>query len=101
MTETVLREIYLYLREHELVRNESEFSKNWLGKSDCYMRTLRYKKAEPSIGSFAICAVRLEHTRKQLSSHSVADDLRRYSELCRNHVTASAPQNLHQLGNSV
>jgi hypothetical protein len=98
---TILNEIYELLRTNDLVRSESAFSRDWLDKSESYMRTLRFKDAEPSAGAIAICAVRLEHTRKQLSSHSVADDLQRYGELCRNHVTASAPQNLHQLGKSV
>ena len=67
MQKTILNEIYAVLRANDLVRSESEFSKEWLGKSECYMRTLRFKKTEPSAGAVAICAIKLEHYGKRLA----------------------------------
>jgi hypothetical protein len=30
-------------------------------RSECYMRTLRFKQANPSVGTLAICASKLQH----------------------------------------
>ena len=30
-------------------------------RSECYMRTLRFKRANPSVGTLAICASKLQH----------------------------------------
>jgi hypothetical protein len=43
------------------VRSESEFSIDWLGRSDCYLRTLRFKRSAPSVGSVAMCTSKLRH----------------------------------------
>jgi hypothetical protein len=39
----VIREIYDVLIAHHIVGNESEFSKDWLNRSECYLRTLRFR----------------------------------------------------------
>jgi hypothetical protein len=62
----VLDEAYELLKETGIVSSESEFSEWWLGHSECYLRTLRFKSAEPSIGSIAICASRLGKAGKQM-----------------------------------
>ena len=54
------------LRSTDIVSNESDFSVNWLGHSESYVRTLRFKKAEPSIGSLAICASRLRNVGEKM-----------------------------------
>ena len=45
--------------------NEAEFSKDWLGKSESYVRGLRFKGVDASTGSLAICASNLQHYGKQ------------------------------------
>ena len=61
MAKTVLDDVYQLLHGIGAVRSESEFSKDWLGRSECYMRTLRFKCLQPSVGSIAICASKLQH----------------------------------------
>jgi hypothetical protein len=59
MKKSVIFEIFGELKQAELVRSEQEFCRNWLGRSECYMRTMRFKRAQPSLGTLAICADRL------------------------------------------
>ncbi len=56
------------LRETGLVRGRSDFCTEWLGQSECYMRTITFKKAEPSLGVLAICASRLQKAGEQMVS---------------------------------
>ena len=61
MAETVLDEVYRELKAMELTRSENQFSVEWLGRSECYMRTLRFENQPPSIATIAICASKLQH----------------------------------------
>ncbi len=61
MAKMVLGEVYSLLRSIGVVRSEREFSTEWLGRSECYMRTLRFKGTEASVGAVAICASKLQH----------------------------------------
>ena len=61
MEGTVLKEVYELLRNIGAVANEAEFSSDWLGRSECYMRMLRFKGIGASTGSVAICASKLQH----------------------------------------
>lgn len=61
MSKAVLSDVYKLLHSINAVRSESEFSKDWLGRSECYMRSLRFNGLEPSVGSIAICASKLQH----------------------------------------
>ena len=63
---TFIIEAYELLRGSGLVSNESEFSEEWLGHSECYLRTLRFKNAEPSRGSIAVLASRLQRAGEQM-----------------------------------
>ena len=56
------------LRETGLVRGRSDFCTDWLGQSECYMRTITFKKAEPSLGVLAICASRMQQAGEQMVS---------------------------------
>ena len=58
---TILNEVYDLLKSKQLVSSESEFSRDWLGRSECYLRTLRFKGTTPSVGCVAICASKLQH----------------------------------------
>jgi len=61
MEKMVINEIFDMLRGMKVVSSESEFSRDWLGRSECYLRTLRFKGSEPSVGAIAICASKLQH----------------------------------------
>jgi hypothetical protein len=61
MQKTDLNEVFELLQQIGSVSSESEFSKDWLARSECYMRTLRFKQANPSVGTLAICASKLQH----------------------------------------
>ena len=61
MSKTVLSDVYKLLHSINAVRSESEFSKDWLGRSECYLRSLRFNGLEPSVSSIAVCASKLQH----------------------------------------
>ena len=61
MQKTVLNDVFELLVQIGAVSSESEFSKDWLCRSECYMRTLRFKRSRPSVGTLAICASKLRH----------------------------------------
>ena len=61
MEKTVLKDVYALLKQLGAVASESEFSTDWLCRSECYVRSLRFTGNEPSIGSVAICASKLQH----------------------------------------
>ena len=47
MQETVLNDVFELLVQIGAVSSESEFSKDWLFRSECYMRTLRLSVLNP------------------------------------------------------
>ena len=61
MSKTILNEVFELLHTMKVVSSESEFSKDWLGRSECYLRSLRFKGTTPSVGCVAICASKLQH----------------------------------------
>ena len=77
MAKTVLDDVYQMLHAIGAVRSESEFSKDWLGRSDCYLRTLRFKRVPPSVGSIAICASKLQHYGQRMLSTTEHEQLGR------------------------
>jgi hypothetical protein len=60
MQKTVLNEVFELLQQIGAVSSESEFSKDWLCRSAFYMRT-RLKRVKPRVGTLAICASKLQH----------------------------------------
>ena len=66
MQRTVLKEIYALLKTIGAVANEAEFSRDWLGRSESYVRGLRFKGVNASTGSVAICASKLQHYGLQM-----------------------------------
>ena len=66
MEKTVINEVFDLLKAIKAVDSESEFSRDWLGRSECYLRTLRFKGTEPSVATIAICASKLQHYGQQL-----------------------------------
>ena len=61
MSKVFIYKVFELLSQIHAVDSESEFSKDWLGRSECYLRTLRFKQKEPSVGTLAICASKLQH----------------------------------------
>lgn len=59
-------EAFDLLKSKGIVSSESEFSESWLAHSECYLRTLRMKRAEPSIGVVAIVGSRLQKAGEQI-----------------------------------
>lgn len=37
-------------------------------RSECYMRTLRFKRVKPSVGTLAVCASKLQHYAKRMTA---------------------------------
>ena len=84
MQRTVLTEVYALLKRIEAVANEAEFSRDWLGRSECYMRMLRFKGVGASTGSVAICASKLQHYGKRMYESSAHSELgKQFIELRR------------------
>ena len=91
---TTILEVFGYLKSKQLVSGESEFSKHWLGCSEGYMRKLRQKNTEPSLGTIAICASRLQNAADQLGAlpryQPLAKQLVSMSNKCRSLVDADS-----------
>ncbi|WP_082644911.1 DUF6626 family protein [Thalassobacter stenotrophicus] len=66
VTKTILNDVYELLNSIGAVRSEGEFSTEWLGRSECYLRTLRFKGSDASVGAVAICASKLQHYGKRM-----------------------------------
>ena len=77
MQKTIINEIFDLLRASGAVTSEREFSELWLGRSECYLRTVRFKGGVPSTGAIAICASKLQHYGNQLVEQTNHHDLGR------------------------
>ena len=88
----LVEEIYMVLKQWDMVSGQSDFCEDWLSHSECYLRALKMKGAEPSIGAVAILASRLLNAAEQLaidpSYQSLVEQLRRLSNRCREIVDA-------------
>lgn len=67
----MIEEVFLELKESGLVRSGNEFSREWLGMDESYMRSLRAKKRQPSAKVLAKCAKRLRQTGDALSGSAM------------------------------
>ena len=90
MEKTVLYEVFDYLKGIEAVDSESEFSTDWLGRSECYMRSLRFKQVQPSIGTLAICSSKLSHygnrLKRKQKHNNISAQLLRLSAACNRQI---------------
>ena len=59
MTLRLLEQVRDQLKACNAVRSEREFCEQWLGKSECYMRSLRFNQMHPSADA-------MMHVRKQV-----------------------------------
>ena len=94
MKKTVLNEVYDLLKKIGAVSSESEFSRDWLCRSECYVRTLRFKRVKPSVGTLAICASKLQHYGHCMTATEAQTQLgNRFIELserCHKQINADA-----------
>ena len=59
MSETILDVVRDQLVAAGMVQTQAEFCENWLGRSECYMRTLRFNGLGPSAEVLATLGSRL------------------------------------------
>ena len=94
MQKTVISEVFELLQQIGAVSSESEFSRDWLARSECYMRSLRFKQANPSVGTLAICASKLQHYASSLTAterHAqLAKQFIELSERCHTQINPDA-----------
>jgi hypothetical protein len=94
VSKVFIYEVFELLSQIRAVDSESEFSKDWLGRSECYLRTLRFKQKEPSVGTLAICASKLQHYGKRMvltEEHKrIGDKFLKLSEKCHQHINAQS-----------
>ena len=94
MQKTVLNDVFLLLQQMGAVDSEVEFSRDWLCRSECYMRTLRFKRAQPSVGTLAICASKLQHYGRCMTAtdkhKKMGAQFIELSELCHQQINSNA-----------
>ena len=59
MTLRLLEQVRDQLKTCNVIRSEREFCEQWLGKSECYMRSLRFNQVNPSTDALMTCASKL------------------------------------------
>ena len=95
----ILQEIRDQLKQCRAVSSDREFCEQWLGKSECYMRTLKYGELTPSADALMTCASKLCWYAGELAnstqSHHVhwAEVFERLCERCVNTVELQAQHN--------
>jgi len=72
VTTTLLERVRDRLREAGIVATDREFCEAWLGKSECYVRGLRFNHLPPSADALANCASRLAWAARELREHNTA-----------------------------
>ena len=94
MEKSVLNRIFCFLREQGLVESESEFSRDWLARSECYLRSVRFKRAQPSVSTVAVCASKLHYYAEKMrecGTHSeLAAQFSELSEQCHHYINSEA-----------
>ena len=68
MNRELLHEVRDVLRAADAIASEREFCERWLGKSECYMRTLRFNTIEPSADALATVSNRHNYYAEQMHS---------------------------------
>jgi hypothetical protein len=66
MTRHVLETARRELIAAGLVQHSTEFCQSWLGKSECYLRTLRIQNIEPSADALSTLASKLRYYADKL-----------------------------------
>lgn len=86
----ILNEVFQKLKELGMVRSEGEFSRDWLGRSESYLRNIRFNGLSPSLSSVAVCASKLQHFGQQLLDEgmqkNLGEQLVSLAAKCHSHV---------------
>ena len=56
-----------------IVQNTPEFCHSWLGRSEGYIRVLRYHNHEPSVGTLGLCSSKLGYYAARLAASDQHD----------------------------
>ena len=92
-------DIYELLIKYKFIKNESEFSIYWLGKSESYWRNLRCRDAIPSVGAIAICGSKLRYYGNIFSAvddrKALSEEFLRQSANCYKYVNQNVGRGLH------
>ncbi|WP_090195667.1 DUF6626 family protein [Pseudomonas pohangensis] len=73
MAKKCIFDIYQYVKSLGAVVSQKEFCEKWLGRSECYFRTIRHKGKEPSLAAMAACARRLDAYIEEVESAGASD----------------------------
>ena len=91
--------VYEMLLKYKFIKNESEFSVYWLGKSESYWRNLRCRGAIPSVGAIAICGSKLRYYGNIFSAvddrKALSEEFLRQSANCHKYVNQNVGRGLH------
>ena len=88
MSRKLLHEVRDVLKQSNAIVSEREFCERWLGKSECYMRTLRFNTIEPSADALATVSNKLKYYAEQMHSKDtqhlkdLAVEFERLAEAC-------------------
>ena len=88
MSRKLLHEVRDVLKQSNAIVNEREFCERWLGKSECYMRTLRFNTIEPSADALATVSNKLRYYSDQMQMSEQTDlfaqgvEFERLAEAC-------------------
>ena len=69
MSRELLHEVRDVLRAANAIENEREFCERWLGKSECYMRILRFSQLEPSAAALATVSDKLKYYAQHMQQN--------------------------------
>ncbi|MBU9697752.1 hypothetical protein GU927_007810 [Rhodobacteraceae bacterium HSP-20] len=72
MSDLILEQVRDTLMAAGIVRTQAEFCEQWLGKSECYLRTLKFNGLEPSAEALATLGSRLGYYANELGKRSDA-----------------------------
>ena len=96
MSRQLLHEVRDVLRAADAIASEREFCERWLGKSECYMRTLRFSKIEPSADALATVSNKLKYYSEQMNAKDaqhlkeLAVEFERLAEACWTSIQTTA-----------
>ena len=71
--QTALEDIYNTLARMGVVDTKKEFYRDWLNRSEGYLRYLRHANKQPSADALAICSSKLKHYSKLLKQKNTPD----------------------------
>ena len=96
MSRQILHEVRDVLRAADAIASEREFCERWLGKSECYMRTLRFSQIEPSADALATVSNKLKYYAEQMHSkdaqhlQDLGMEFERLAEACWTSIQTTA-----------